>query len=75
MQVDLRKYYEIDKILEDLRTKIGKVRRSGDTIDYLTFMPDGEPTLDINLDRGFELLGRFGINCGNHTNTSLKMNA
>jgi wyosine [tRNA(Phe)-imidazoG37] synthetase (radical SAM superfamily) len=38
---------------------------------YLTFVPDGEPTLDINLGREIELLRPFGIKIAVITNSSL----
>ena len=56
-----KEYYNWDKILDDVRIKIRKVQESGETIDYITFVPDGEPTLDINLGREIEALGKFGI--------------
>lgn len=31
------------------RAKVEKAREIGEAIDYLTFVPDGEPTLDSNL--------------------------
>ena len=39
--------------------------------DYLTFVPDGEPTLDINLGRELEAIGRFGFKTAVITNASL----
>lgn len=71
MQIDRSEHYPWDRIIEDVRTKIEKVRVSEDTIDYLTFVPDGEPTLDINLGREIELLGQFGIKIAVITNSSL----
>jgi wyosine [tRNA(Phe)-imidazoG37] synthetase (radical SAM superfamily) len=40
-------------------------------IDYLTFVPDGEPTLDINLGKEIILLKSFGIKIAVITNSSL----
>ncbi len=71
MQIDRREYYGWNKIIEDVRTKIEKARVSGDSIDYLTFVPDGEPTLDIDLGREIEILGQFGIKIAVITNSSL----
>ncbi len=61
----------MDKILEDVRIKIEKAQAKGDTIDYLTFVPDGEPTLDINLGKEIEAVGQFGIKTAVITNASL----
>ena len=71
MQIDRNEYYPLGKIIEDVRTKIEKVRASGYTIDYLAFVPDGEPTMDINLGREIEILGQFGIKIAVITNSSL----
>ncbi len=71
MQVHRKDYYDPVKILKDVQTKIEKVQASGDTIDYLTFVPDGEPTLDINLGQEIEMLGEFGIKIAVITNASL----
>ncbi|ASI98135.1 hypothetical protein A3L02_00405 [Thermococcus celer Vu 13 = JCM 8558] len=38
---------------------------------YITFVPDGEPTLDINLSREVELLRSLGIPLAILTNSSL----
>ena len=71
MDVHRKEYYNWDKILDDVRIKIRKVQESGETIDYITFVPDGEPTLDINLGREIEALGKFGIKIAVITNSSL----
>lgn len=49
MQVDRREYYSPEKIVEAVRHKVAAALASGEAIDYLTFVPDGEPTLDSNL--------------------------
>jgi wyosine [tRNA(Phe)-imidazoG37] synthetase (radical SAM superfamily) len=71
LKVHRREFYDSDKIIEDVRIKIEKAQANNETIDYLTFVPDGEPTLDINLGREIEALGRFGIKTAAITNASL----
>jgi wyosine [tRNA(Phe)-imidazoG37] synthetase (radical SAM superfamily) len=44
-------------------------------IDYLTFVPDGEPTLDLNLGKEIELLKPLGIKIAVLTNASLLFRA
>lgn len=39
--------------------------------DYLTFVSNGEPTLDINLGRSTELLKKIGIPVAVITNASI----
>ena len=71
MDVHRREFYKCDKIIEDIRIKIDKALARGEKIDYLTFVPDGEPTLDINLGREIEALEQFGIKTAVITNASL----
>ncbi len=71
MQVKRRAFYELEKILQDVRDKVEKTRDSGEEIDYLTFVPDGEPTLDINLGREIERLKSLGIKIAVISNSSL----
>jgi wyosine [tRNA(Phe)-imidazoG37] synthetase (radical SAM superfamily) len=59
------------EILEEVKEKIKKVKTSGGKIDYLTFVPDGEPTLDINLGIEIELLKKTGIKTAVISNISL----
>jgi wyosine [tRNA(Phe)-imidazoG37] synthetase (radical SAM superfamily) len=60
MQVERRAFFEPQKILSAVCDKIEKTRHSGESIDYVTFVPDGEPTLDPNLGREIELLRPLG---------------
>ena len=71
MQVERRAFYEPDEILKDVEEKIENAREVGESIDYLTFVPDGEPTLDANLGREIELLKPLGIKIAVITNASL----
>ena len=71
MQVDRTAYYEPQKILNAVRDKVQKVKRRGESIDYLTFVSDGEPTLDINLGHAIERLKPLGIKIAIITNASL----
>jgi wyosine [tRNA(Phe)-imidazoG37] synthetase (radical SAM superfamily) len=43
----------------------------GERIDYLTFVPDGEPTLDMNLGEEIRLLKNHGIRIAVISNASL----
>ncbi|RLC66363.1 MAG: radical SAM protein [Chloroflexi bacterium] len=61
MQMERQPFYEPEEILRDVREKVEKAKEAREPIDYLTFVPDGEPTLDINLGREIELLRSLGI--------------
>lgn len=71
MQVERQVFYKPEQILHAVEDKIEKAREVKETIDYLTFVPDGEPTLDINLGREIDLLKPLGIPIAVITNGSL----
>jgi len=71
MQVERRAFYEPEAVLRDVQGKVEKAREAGEAIDYLTFVPDGEPTLDINLGREIKLLRPLGIKIAVISNGSL----
>jgi len=49
------------EILALVRQKVAACHLVGEPIDYLTFVPDGEPTLDANLGRSIRALRSLGI--------------
>jgi wyosine [tRNA(Phe)-imidazoG37] synthetase (radical SAM superfamily) len=71
MQVTRSSFYEPRKIFEAVQNKVEEAKKAGEVIDYLTFVPDGEPTLDANLGREIELLRPLGIKIAVITNGSL----
>jgi len=71
MRVDRQKFYTPENVFHQVQEKITKVAREGSKIDYLTFVPDGEPTLDIQLGREIELLRNLDIKIAVITNASL----
>jgi wyosine [tRNA(Phe)-imidazoG37] synthetase (radical SAM superfamily) len=54
-----------------VKRKINEATLRGERIDYITFVPDGEPTLDANLGREISLLKNIGIPIAVITNASL----
>ncbi len=56
METKLRSFYGPKKIGEAVFEKIESVHQSEESIYYLTFVPDGEPTLDIDLGEAIERL-------------------
>ncbi len=71
MQLEKQEFYKPEKILEFVQDKLKETEKAGEKIDYLTFVTDGEPTLDINLGREIDLLKPSGIPIAVITNTSL----
>ena len=64
-------FYKPEDILIQVKRKINKATLRGEKIDYLTFVPDGEPTLDINMGKEISLLKQMGIPIAVITNASL----
>lgn len=55
LSVERREFFKVDEILKDVSERARKSE-----YDYITFVPDGEPTLDINLEREIKALKGFG---------------
>ncbi|HNS52303.1 MAG TPA: radical SAM protein [Anaerolineae bacterium] len=64
-------FYDPGRVTCAVRTKVTMAQERGEAIDYLTFVPDGEPTLDIHLRREIELLRPLGLPIAVITNGSL----
>ena len=71
MQVEREAFYKPEEILRAIEKKVKDVKDKEEHIDYLTFVPDGEPTLDINLGKEIELIKPLGIKIAVITNASL----
>lgn len=70
-EVERREFHRPEEILRDVREKVEKTRGAGEFIDYLTFVPDGEPTLDVNLGHEIGMLRPLDIKIAVITNSSL----
>ena len=71
LMVERRSFYETREIFESVRRQVQLVRQKAQSVDYLTFVPDGEPTLDVNLGHEIDLLKSLGIKVAVITNGSL----
>jgi len=69
--IERRAFYDPERILKDAEHRVQRATSEGERIDYLTFVPDGEPTLDINLQREVELLRQLDLPIAILTNSSL----
>jgi wyosine [tRNA(Phe)-imidazoG37] synthetase (radical SAM superfamily) len=61
MRIERSPFYPPEEIFRAVEEKVRLARKAGEAIDFLTFVPDGEPTLDANLGREIELLRPLGI--------------
>ena len=61
MTAERRYFYPPAGLAVEAGRKLDKLAAAGVRPDYLTFVPDGEPTLDVNLGMELELLKKHGI--------------
>lgn len=71
MRSERREFYPPEEIVGEVEGQIVKAQERGERVDYLTFVPDGEPTLDLNLGRMIGLLKPLGIKIAVISNASL----
>ena len=60
LQTTRREFFPVNQIIQAVEQKILESAQNDRAIDYLTFVPDGEPTLDFNLGKAIEGLKKFG---------------
>jgi len=71
MEIERRSFYPPELIFEEVKRKAEEAEERRERIDYLTFVPDGEPTLDANLGKEIEMLKALNIPLAILTNSSL----
>jgi len=72
MMMDRKVFFQPEWILKEVKQEVSEVKRIDETVDYLTFVPDGEPTLDLNLGKEISLIKQeFDIKVAVITNSSL----
>jgi wyosine [tRNA(Phe)-imidazoG37] synthetase (radical SAM superfamily) len=71
MEAEPTLFYKTDRIAEQVRTKLEGARRKGEPVDYATFVPDGEPTLDAGIGKEIDIVKTLGVKVAVITNGSL----
>jgi wyosine [tRNA(Phe)-imidazoG37] synthetase (radical SAM superfamily) len=71
MSIDRIPFYNPSKVISELQEKLKVLKSNGEKIDYITFVPDGEPTLDKNLGELIHRVKAFEIPIAVITNSSL----
>lgn len=71
MQIKRESFYDTNEIIDQVKEKIKKTKEKKEHIDYLTVVPDGEPTLDISLGVLIKELKQFSFPVAVITNASL----
>ena len=69
--IEPRDFFEPEALANDVAAHVERVLSRGERIDYLTFVPDGEPTLDACLGAIIRLLRPLGIKVAVITNGTL----
>lgn len=71
MQVKRERFHGFEEVVKSVKEKVTQAEEKGELIDYMTFIPDGEPTLDIDLGREIDLIRELGIKIAVISNASL----
>ncbi|MBE9478850.1 MAG: radical SAM protein, partial [Chloroflexi bacterium] len=71
MQVARQAFYGPEEVIGVVRDKVTSALDQDEAIDYLSFVPDGEPTLDLNLGVEISALRELGIRIAVISNASL----
>jgi len=71
MSIERKEFYSPEVIVDDVKRRVNQLRNDNEQIDYISFVPDGEPTLDINLGKIIGLLKPLEIKIAVITNSSL----
>lgn len=71
MEYRRKEFYKPEQVVEQVTQQVKKAEESGDIPDYLTFVPDGESTLDIHLGKEISALKQLGYKLAIITNSSL----
>jgi len=71
LSIERKRFYDPASIVKEVKSRVDTIRKKDEKIDYITFVPDGEPTLDINLREEVKELKGMGIKLAILTNSSL----
>lgn len=71
IEKERRQFYSPDEIFQQVKQRLTELQAQNETVDYLSFVPDGEPTLDVNLATTLDKLRPLGVKIAIITNGSL----
>ncbi len=71
MPLQRQEFYRPQEVARAVQQKLANALKAGETVGYLAFVPDGEPTLDVHLGEEIDLLRPLGIPIAVITNASL----
>lgn len=71
MQINRQEFYKPDELVDEVKALLSNIQNEKDFPDYITLVPDGEPTLDINLGVLIDKLKSLKVPVAVITNASL----
>ena len=71
LQSNRQTFYDPDELASEVKERVKELKKRDTKIDYLSFVPDGEPTLDSNLGNIIERIKPLNIEIAVITNGSL----
>lgn len=71
MQMKRSEFYQPEEILYEAQNKLKQLETENKKADYFSFVPDGEPTLDLNLGKTIRQLKPLNVKIAVITNASL----
>jgi wyosine [tRNA(Phe)-imidazoG37] synthetase (radical SAM superfamily) len=71
MEVDRSLFYDTREVVKAVEETVKRFQQKNETIDYISFVPDGEPTLDLELGDKIRQLKHLGIKTAVISNASL----
>ena len=71
ISIEQQEFFSPMIIYTEVKDRWKEIKANKERIDYISFVPDGEPTLDKNLCETIGLLQDFGIKIAVFTNSSL----
>ncbi len=71
VQIERQPFYPVEDIVSSVKERVNLAKEKGEGIDYLAYVPDGEPTFDIHLGKEIGALKPLGIKLAVISNASL----
>lgn len=71
LQIKREAFYDLNNLLKQLEDVLKELKKKNEIIDYITFVADGEPTLDLNLGKALKEMKKFEIKTAVISNASL----
>jgi len=71
LQLKRETFYDLKNLLKQLADVLEELKKKNEVIDYITFVADGEPSLDLNLGKALKEMKKFEIKTAVISNASL----